>query len=58
MQNKKRSSDIASCRSYKDCSYAAIQLYKKLGFQVDTLVEGYYSSDRNAYRMYLDFDME
>ncbi|KAL3323164.1 hypothetical protein AABB24_040329 [Solanum stoloniferum] len=37
---------------------AAMQLYKKLGFQVDTLVEGYYSSDRNAYRMYLDFDME
>ncbi|XP_009787531.1 uncharacterized protein LOC107775103 [Nicotiana tabacum] len=36
----------------------AMQLYKKLGFQVDTLVEGYYSSDRNAYRMYLDFDME
>lgn len=37
---------------------AAMQLYKKLRFQVDTLVEGYYSSDRNAYRMYLDFDME
>ncbi|XP_055802392.1 uncharacterized protein LOC129871492 [Solanum dulcamara] len=37
---------------------AAMHLYKKLGFQVDTLVEGYYSSDRNAYRMYLDFDME
>ncbi|KAM3320726.1 hypothetical protein P3S67_007928 [Capsicum chacoense] len=37
---------------------AAMQLYKKLGFQVDTLVEGYYSSDRNAYRMYLDFEME
>lgn len=37
---------------------AAMQLYKKLGFQVDTLVEGYYSSDRNAYRMYLDFDIE
>ncbi|OIT32728.1 PREDICTED: uncharacterized protein LOC109206915 [Nicotiana attenuata] len=36
----------------------AMQLYKKLGFQVDTLVEGYYSSDRNAYRMYLDFDIE
>lgn len=37
---------------------AAMQLYKKLGFQVDSLVEGYYSSDRNAYRMYLDFEME
>lgn len=34
---------------------AAMNLYKKLGFQVDTLVECYYSSDRNAYRMYLDF---
>ncbi|KAG5020915.1 hypothetical protein AAZX31_06G274800 [Glycine max] len=34
----------------------AVNLYKKHGFQVDTLVEGYYSSDRNAYRMYLDFD--
>lgn len=35
----------------------AMSLYKKLGFQVDSLIEGYYSSDRNAYRMYLDFDM-
>jgi ribosomal protein S18 acetylase RimI-like enzyme len=34
----------------------ARNLYKKHGFQVDCLVEGYYSSDRNAYRMYLDFD--
>ncbi|KAL8045291.1 hypothetical protein ABFX02_08G104000 [Erythranthe guttata] len=34
----------------------ATNLYKKLGFQVDTLVERYYSSDRDAYRMYLDFD--
>ncbi|KAK2379789.1 putative [ribosomal protein S18]-alanine N-acetyltransferase [Trifolium repens] len=34
----------------------ALNLYKKHGFQVDCLVEGYYSSDRNAYRMYLDFD--
>lgn len=25
MQNKKRSTDIASCRSYKDCSHEAIQ---------------------------------
>ncbi|PIN06270.1 N-acetyltransferase [Handroanthus impetiginosus] len=37
---------------------AAMNLYKKLGFQVDTLVERYYSSDRNAYRMYLDFDTD
>ncbi|XP_027348471.1 uncharacterized protein LOC113860046 [Abrus precatorius] len=34
----------------------AVNLYKKHGFQVDTLIEGYYYSDRNAYRMYLDFD--
>ncbi|XP_061356915.1 uncharacterized protein LOC133301304 isoform X1 [Gastrolobium bilobum] len=34
----------------------ALNLYKKHGFQVDSLIEGYYSSDRNAYRMYLDFD--
>ncbi|XP_058734820.1 uncharacterized protein LOC131606660 [Vicia villosa] len=34
----------------------ALNLYKKHGFQVDCLVESYYSSDRNAYRMYLDFD--
>lgn len=35
---------------------AAMNLYKKLGFQVDNLIEGYYSPDRPAYRMYLDFD--
>ncbi|CAB4273293.1 unnamed protein product [Prunus armeniaca] len=34
----------------------AVNLYKKLGFKIDNLIEGYYSSDRNAYRMYLDFD--
>lgn len=34
----------------------ALNLYKKHGFQVDCLVESYYSSDRNAYRMYLEFD--
>ncbi|THF99368.1 hypothetical protein TEA_008851 [Camellia sinensis var. sinensis] len=34
----------------------AMTLYKKLGFRVDNLIEGYYSPDRNAYRMYLDFD--
>jgi len=34
----------------------AVNLYKKYGFLVDTLIQGYYSSDRNAYRMYLDFD--
>ncbi|KAJ7981324.1 N-acetyltransferase [Quillaja saponaria] len=36
----------------------ALNLYKKHGFQVDNLIEGYYSSDRNAYRMYLDFDAD
>ncbi|KAK1310316.1 hypothetical protein QJS10_CPA08g00966 [Acorus calamus] len=35
----------------------AVSLYNKLGFQIDHLIEGYYSSDRNAYRMYLDFDV-
>ncbi|KAK3039581.1 hypothetical protein RJ639_027725 [Escallonia herrerae] len=34
---------------------SALNLYKKLGFQVDNLIVGYYSSNRNAYRMYLDF---
>ncbi|CAK7349831.1 unnamed protein product [Dovyalis caffra] len=37
---------------------AAMTLYKKHGFQVDSLIEGYYSSDRNAYRMYLDFESD
>ncbi|PON31940.1 FkbH domain containing protein [Parasponia andersonii] len=36
----------------------AVNLYKKLGFKVDNLIEAYYASDRNAYRMYLDFDAE
>ncbi|KAF5745965.1 hypothetical protein HS088_TW06G00130 [Tripterygium wilfordii] len=34
----------------------ALSLYKKLGFKVDNLIESYYSADRNAYRMYLEFD--
>ncbi|XP_050364231.1 uncharacterized protein LOC126782918 [Argentina anserina] len=34
----------------------AMNLYKKLGFEVDSLIQGYYSSDRDAYRLYLDFD--
>ncbi|WCJ20415.1 Acyl-CoA N-acyltransferases (NAT) superfamily protein [Euphorbia peplus] len=37
---------------------AAISLYKKLGFRVEELVESYYSPDRSAYRMYLEFDLE
>lgn len=36
----------------------AMNLYKKSGFQVDSLVRGYYSSDRDAYRMFLDFDAD
>lgn len=34
----------------------AMGLYKKLGFQVDSLIKCYYSADRDANRMYLDFD--
>ncbi|KAH9782981.1 N-acetyltransferase domain-containing protein [Citrus sinensis] len=34
----------------------AVNLYKKFGFQVDALIQGYYSADRPAYRMYMDFD--
>ncbi|KAI3736165.1 hypothetical protein L6452_15699 [Arctium lappa] len=37
---------------------SAMHLYKKLGFQIDTLVKGYYSSDRDAYRMFIDFDKD
>ncbi|KVI04251.1 N-alpha-acetyltransferase 10-like [Cynara cardunculus var. scolymus] len=37
---------------------SAMHLYKKLDFQIDTLVKGYYSSDRDAYRMYIDFDKD
>ncbi|XP_021717385.1 N-alpha-acetyltransferase 11 [Chenopodium quinoa] len=32
----------------------AVDLYKKLGFRIDSLVAKYYSADRDAYRMYLD----
>ncbi|KAK9205682.1 hypothetical protein WN943_015951 [Citrus x changshan-huyou] len=34
----------------------AVNLYKKFGFQVDALIQGYHSDDRPAYRMYMDFD--
>lgn len=37
---------------------AAMNLYKKLGFRVDALIEGYYSQNRNAYRMYIDFSQD
>jgi ribosomal protein S18 acetylase RimI-like enzyme len=33
---------------------AAVALYGKAGFQVDATVEGYYSPQRSAYRMYID----
>ncbi|XP_010522612.1 PREDICTED: uncharacterized protein LOC104801176 [Tarenaya hassleriana] len=33
----------------------AVNLYKKLGFQTDCVVKSYYSHDRDAYRMYLEF---
>ncbi|XP_077241751.1 acyl-CoA N-acyltransferases (NAT) superfamily protein [Tasmannia lanceolata] len=56
---------IEKCRTRKICRVClhvdpsripAVSLYQKLGFQIDKLVECYYSSNRNAYRMYLDFD--
>ncbi|WOL10137.1 hypothetical protein Cni_G18891 [Canna indica] len=34
----------------------AVSLYRKLGFQVDELIAHYYSPERNAYRMYLEFN--
>ncbi|XP_023757087.1 uncharacterized protein LOC111905627 [Lactuca sativa] len=36
----------------------AMNLYKKLGFEIETLLKGYYSLDRDAYMMCLDFDEE
>ncbi|XP_078445948.1 acyl-CoA N-acyltransferases (NAT) superfamily protein [Wolffia australiana] len=35
----------------------ALSLYQKLGFKVDELIEGYYSPNRQAYRMLLDFEI-
>ncbi|XVF01977.1 hypothetical protein REPUB_Repub04eG0136300 [Reevesia pubescens] len=35
----------------------AMGLYQKLGFRVDSLIKSYYSADRDANRMYLDFDL-
>ncbi|CAM8958831.1 unnamed protein product [Rhodiola kirilowii] len=31
----------------------AVTLYKKFGFEVDDLIQGYYSPERDAYRMHL-----
>lgn len=36
----------------------ALNLYQKLGFQVDSLIQGYYSSNRDAYRMFLEFESD
>ncbi|KAK4795874.1 hypothetical protein SAY86_028200 [Trapa natans] len=38
------------------CRSPALALYMKLGFHIDSLIERYYSSDRNAYRMYLNLE--
>ncbi|KAL9244522.1 hypothetical protein vseg_018291 [Gypsophila vaccaria] len=35
----------------------AVNLYQKLGFKIDSTVAKYYSADRDAYRMYLDLDI-
>ncbi|KAF8672443.1 hypothetical protein HU200_049654 [Digitaria exilis] len=35
---------------------AAVALYRKVGFQVDATVVGYYAPQRDAYRMYIDLD--
>uniref|UniRef100_A0A7N0TJM2 N-acetyltransferase domain-containing protein n=1 Tax=Kalanchoe fedtschenkoi TaxID=63787 RepID=A0A7N0TJM2_KALFE len=34
----------------------AVILYKKYGFEVDDLIKGYYSPDRDAYRMFLQMN--
>ncbi|XP_074592224.1 uncharacterized protein LOC141848011 [Curcuma longa] len=34
----------------------ALLLYRKLGFQMDGLIQQYYSPERDAYRMFLEFD--
>ncbi|XP_020525425.1 uncharacterized protein LOC18423103 isoform X2 [Amborella trichopoda] len=34
----------------------ALSLYQKLGFKIDKIIHSYYSLQRDAYRMYLDFD--
>ncbi|BBN09539.1 hypothetical protein MPTK1_4g20560 [Marchantia polymorpha subsp. ruderalis] len=36
----------------------AFSLYKKLGFEVETLVHSYYAPQRDAYRMVLTFDSD
>ncbi|KAL2635798.1 hypothetical protein R1flu_007277 [Riccia fluitans] len=36
----------------------AFSLYKKLGFEIETLVHSYYAPNRDAYRMVLNFDSD
>ncbi|KAL3689892.1 hypothetical protein R1sor_016201 [Riccia sorocarpa] len=36
----------------------AFSLYKKLGFEIETLVHSYYAPNRDAYRMVLTFDSD
>lgn len=56
---------IGKCRSRKiqrvslhvdPMRLPAVSLYRKSGFQVDTLIEDYYSPHRDAYRMFLDIN--
>ncbi|WVZ59505.1 hypothetical protein U9M48_009631 [Paspalum notatum var. saurae] len=35
---------------------AAVALYGKAGFRIDTTVEGYYAPQRDAYRMFIDLE--
>ncbi|KAJ7531859.1 hypothetical protein O6H91_14G061700 [Diphasiastrum complanatum] len=37
---------------------AAVALYKKIGFEIDTLIQSYYAPRRDAYRMVLSFDKD
>jgi GNAT superfamily N-acetyltransferase len=55
---------IEKCRKRNICRISlhvdpertpAVSLYKKMGFEIDAIIKCYYSSNRNAYRMYLDF---
>ncbi|KAH7278667.1 hypothetical protein KP509_38G051500 [Ceratopteris richardii] len=56
---------ISKCRARSVCRVtlhvdptreAAMGLYKKLGFQLDTVVHDYYAPQRDAYRMFIDFE--
>ena len=56
---------IAKCRARPICRVtlhvdptrdAAMNLYKKVGFKLDTVVTSYYAPHRDAHRMFIDFD--